>query len=159
MNVVVLIIAILLMLIGLAGTFLPVLPGIPVVFLAIAGYGWYEGFKVVTPEFLAIMAGLTVLSILVDYLAGLLGAKFFGSSPAGIWGAFVGGILGLVLGGPVGLVLGPWIGAFVGEYVKLRDVNKAWRVGVGTVVGIFTGVAAKVVIGLVMIIWFLIVVF
>ncbi|ADI01860.1 MULTISPECIES: DUF456 domain-containing protein [Syntrophothermus] len=159
MNVVVLIIAILLMLIGLAGTFLPVLPGIPVVFLAIAGYGWYEGFKVVTPKFLAIMAGLTVLSILVDYLAGLLGAKFFGSSPAGIWGAFVGGILGLVLGGPVGLVLGPWIGAFVGEYVKLRDVNKAWRVGVGTVVGIFTGVAAKVVIGLVMIIWFLIVVF
>jgi len=158
-NVVVLIIAILLMLIGLAGTFLPVLPGIPVVFLAIAGYGWYEGFKVVTPKFLAIMAGLTVLSILVDYLAGLLGAKFFGSSPAGIWGAFVGGILGLVLGGPVGLVLGPWIGAFVGEYVKLRDVNKAWRVGVGTVVGIFTGVAAKVVIGLVMIIWFLIVVF
>ncbi|HHV75788.1 MAG TPA: DUF456 family protein [Syntrophothermus lipocalidus] len=147
------------MLIGLAGTFLPVLPGIPVVFLAIAGYGWYEGFKVVTPKFLAIMAGLTVLSILVDYLAGLLGAKFFGSSPAGIWGAFVGGILGLVLGGPVGLVLGPWIGAFVGEYVKLRDVNKAWRVGVGTVVGIFTGVAAKVVIGLVMIIWFLIVVF
>ena len=159
MNVVVLIIAILLMLIGLAGTFLPVLPGIPVVFLAIAGYGWYEGFKVVTPKFLAIMAGLTVRSILVDYLAGLLGAKFFGSSPAGIWGAFVGGILGLVLGGPVGLVLGPWIGAFVGEYVKLRDVNKAWRVGVGTVVGIFTGVAAKVVIGLVMIIWFLIVVF
>ncbi|HOV43272.1 MAG TPA: DUF456 family protein [Syntrophothermus lipocalidus] len=43
--------------------------------------------------------------------------------------------------------------------MKLRDVNKAWRVGVGTVVGIFTGVAAKVVIGLVMIIWFLIVVF
>lgn len=159
MNEVALVIAILLMLVGLAGTFLPFLPGIPVIFLAIAGYGWYEGFTSVTPKFLAIMTGLTVLSVVVDYLAGIAGAKVFGASSAGVWGAFIGGVLGLVLAGPVGLVLGPWIGAFLAEYAKLRDPAQAWRVGVGTVVGIFAGAVTKLIIGAVMVIWFLIIVF
>ncbi|NLU49992.1 MAG: DUF456 domain-containing protein [Syntrophomonadaceae bacterium] len=159
MQTAVLVAVILIMLIGLAGTFLPIVPGIPLIFLAIAGYGWYEGFHHVSPGYLAVMGGLAILSVLVDYLAGVLGAKYYGSSRAGIWGAFIGGILGIFWGGPLGIVIGPWLGAVVGEYLQLKDIEKALQVGTGTVVGIFAGVVAKVIIGAAMVVSFLIVVF
>lgn len=158
MDTLVLVLVIILMLVGVAGTFLPLLPGIPIIFLAIAGYGWYEGFQLITGKYLAIMGALAILSILVDYLAGVIGARYYGSSRAGVWGAFLGGILGVIFGGPVGLVIGPWIGAFLGEYSQLKDTRRAARVGTGTVVGILTGVVAKVVIALAMIISFLVVI-
>lgn len=159
MNAFALVLAIVFMLVGLAGTFLPVLPGIPVMFLAIAGYGWYEGFHLVTPKYLAIMGGLTILSVLVDYLAGVMGARHYGSSRTGVWGAFIGGIVGVLVGGPLGLVIGPWLGAFLGEYLQVRDIERAVQVGTGTVIGIFAGVMAKLVIGVVMLVSFLVVVF
>ncbi|MGE5398555.1 MAG: DUF456 domain-containing protein, partial [Chitinophagales bacterium] len=107
MNTFLLIVVILIMLVGIAGSFLPVLPGIPIVFLGILGYGWYDHFTHVTVEYLAIMGGLTLLSVLVDYLAGVLGAQRAGGSKYGKWGAVIGTIIGAFFG-PLGILLGPW---------------------------------------------------
>lgn len=157
MNTLVLILAILIMLVGVAGSVLPVIPGIPLVFLGILGYGWYEGFRLVTTGYLAIMGGLALLSIIVDYLSGVLGAQRAGSSKAGMYGALLGAIVGLFFG-PVGILIGPWIGAFFGEYVVLQDVSRAVKVATGTVIAVFAGIAFKVVLGLCMLISFLIIV-
>ncbi|MDH7497859.1 MAG: DUF456 domain-containing protein [Syntrophomonadaceae bacterium] len=158
MQTAVLVVAVAVMLIGVAGTFMPFLPGIPLLFLAIAGYGWYEGFQVITPRYLAVMGGITILSVIVDYLSGVWGARAFGSSRAGAWGAFLGGILGLLVGGPMGIVLGPWLGAFVAEYLHLRDVEQAGRAATGALVGLLAGTFARVLIGLAMLVSFLVVV-
>jgi len=88
------VITIILILIGIAGTIFPFLPGVPVIFIAIVGYGWYEGFNVIDVRYLLIIGGITVLALLADYLSSVMGAKYFGSSKKGIWGALIGTFIG-----------------------------------------------------------------
>ncbi|MBC7075041.1 MAG: DUF456 domain-containing protein [Syntrophomonadaceae bacterium] len=158
-DILITVIAVILVLVGFAGTILPLLPGIPLIFLAIAGYGWYEGFKAITVEYLLVMAGLTVLSVIVDYISSVLGARYFGSSKKGIWGALLGTFIGIFLFPPVGILLGPWLGAVIGEYFEQHDINKAMKVGIGTVVGLFSGMIFKIMVGLVMTASFLVMLF
>ncbi|MGE5544519.1 MAG: DUF456 domain-containing protein [Bacillota bacterium] len=152
------VLAILVMLIGIAGSIMPALPGIPLVFLAILGYGWYEGFELVSVHYIAVMGTLTLLSVLVDYIAGVWGAKRAGSSKSGMFGAALGIIIGIFFG-PIGILVGPWLGAFAGEYLVLQDVNQAASVATGTVIGIFAGIAFKALLGIGMLISFLVVIF
>ena len=79
----VLVLAVLFMLAGLVGVFIPMIPGIPLILGVIVAYGWYEGFEVINVTYIAMMGGITLLSVLVDYLSTTLGAKYSGSSRAG----------------------------------------------------------------------------
>lgn len=158
MNVFALVLSILIMIIGIVGCLLPALPGIPLVFLGILGYGWAEGFHVISGKYLAIMGALTLLSVLVDYLSGVWGAKSFGSSKYGMIGALLGAVVGIFFG-PIGVFVGPLAGAFIGEYVVLQDPSKAAYSAIGTILGIFAGIVFKIVLGLGMLISFLVVVF
>ncbi len=149
------IMAVMVMIIGIAGSILPFLPGIPLVFLAVIGYGWYEGFKEITVHYVAMVGALTILSLVVDYLSGVWGAKKVGSSKAGIIGAFLGVVIGVFFG-PLGILLGPLAGAFAGEYLMLRDFNQAAKVAIGTMVGVITGVGFKMLVGIGVLISFLV---
>jgi len=155
----VLVAAIIIMLVGVAGTILPFIPGVPLVFVAIAAYGWYDGFQHVTANYVVIMAGLAVLSLLVDYLATTLGAKYYGSSRAGVIGALVGTVLGLFIFPPLGIILFPWLGAVIGELVTGKDWEPAMKAGIGTIIGLFSGMVFKAVLALAMVISFIIVIF
>ncbi|MGS0764596.1 DUF456 domain-containing protein [Syntrophomonas curvata] len=154
-----LILALIFILLGLAGTVIPLLPGIPLIFITIAAYGWHEGFQVINARFLVVMAALTILSLLVDYLSTALGASYFGSSKSGVWGAIIGTFLGLLIFAPVGIFLGPWLGASIGEYIACQDLNKAMKSGIGTVIGLFSGIVFNLILALVMLVTFLIKVF
>jgi len=158
-SIMALIIVMILLLLGIGGTILPLLPGIPLMFVSIAAYGWYEGFNTITPKYVCILAALTVISLIVDYLSTVLGAKYFGSSKKGMWGALLGTFIGLFLFPPLGLLLGPFLGAMIGEYIEIQDVEKAVKIGVGTVVGLFSGMVFKLVLAIGMFVSFLIVVF
>lgn len=158
MDIIAIILAIVVMVIGIAGSFLPVLPGIPIIFLAILVYGWYEGFNVISVHYIAIIGALALLSILIDYIAGIWGAQKAGSSKVGMLGAGLGIIVGIFFG-PIGILVGPWVGALIGEYLFLRDLNRAITVASGSVIGIFAGIAFKVLLGTGMLISFLVVVF
>ncbi len=159
MNTTAVIIAIIVMLLGIAGTIVPFIPGIPLIFLAIAGYGWYEGFHSVGTKYIAIMAGLTILSFAVEYLASTLGAKYFGSSKKGIIGALIGTCLGLFLLPPLGILIGPWIGACAGELLSGKDLATAMRTSLGTLAGIFSGLAFNLILAIIMLTSFLIIIF
>lgn len=159
MDTTVLIITLVIIVIGIGGTFLPLIPGIPVIFVAIAAYGWYEGFQVVTPKYLVIMGGLAVLSLFIDYLTIYWGAKYFQSSKMGMYGAVLGGLAGLFIIPPLGLLVCPWVGAIAGELIQGNDWNKALRSGMGAVIGLFSGIAFKIILGTGMLLSFLFVVF
>jgi uncharacterized protein YqgC (DUF456 family) len=159
LDTIVLVLAIIFILLGLAGTVIPLLPGIPLIFISILAYGWYEGFQVINAHFLIIMGVLTILSLLVDYLSTALGASYWGSSKKGVWGAVIGTFFGLILLPPVGLLVGPWLGASIGEYIACQDLNKAIKSGIGTVVGLFSGIFINLIMALVMLAAFLIKVF
>lgn len=136
------IIAVILVIVGLAGTVLPALPGAPLVFLGLLLAAWADGFQKVGWFPLTILGILTAGTFAVDFLATSLGAKRVGASYLAIGGAVVGTIVGLFLGIP-GLLLGPFVGAVAGEYIARRDLRQAGKVGLGTWLGLVLGTAAK----------------
>ena len=157
------VLAILLMLIGLAGVILPALPGLPLVFTGMLVAAWADGFTRVGAFALGVLGLLTAVSFLIDFWATAVGAKRVGASRLALVGAVLGTLVGLFFGLP-GLFAGPFIGAMVGELASRRDlgaagIGNATRVGFGTWMGIALGVALKLalavlMIGIFMLTWF-----
>lgn len=149
------ILCLLLMLVGLLGSFLPGLPGAPLVFLGALLYGWYTGFAEVTAGLLVVFFLLTVAALLLEYAASALGARRYGASRAGVAGALLGGLVGIFLFPPLGLVLGPLGGAFLGELLSGRGWQSAGRSGFGSVLGLVLGTTAHFTLSLLMLVLFL----
>jgi uncharacterized protein YqgC (DUF456 family) len=140
-----------LMITGLAGTFLPLVPGIPLIYLAILVYGFFTSWIDYGINFMLIWGLITVLLVFLDYYAGAWGAKKYGASSAGIWGAILGGILGVIFLGFPGIIAGPFLGAFVGELLSGKTHASALRSSWGTFVGYLAGSLFKVIVGITMI--------
>ncbi len=139
----------LLIAIGLAGVVLPIIPGIPLMFAGMWLLAWAQDFVQVGPATLWILAILTLLSVAVDLLASVLGARRVGASRGGLMGAAIGTVFGLFFGLP-GILLGPLIGAVVGELLHRPGLHSATRVGLATWAGIIVGAVFKVAIAFVM---------
>ncbi|MGH8512053.1 MAG: DUF456 domain-containing protein [Gammaproteobacteria bacterium] len=133
----------LLVLVGVAGTVLPALPGLPLVFAGMLLAAWAGDFQQVGSAMLVVLGLLTVLSLGIDFMATALGAKRVGASKLALIGAVVGTFAGLFFG-PVGLLAGPFVGALAGELIHGREVGQATRVGFGTWLGILLGTALKI---------------
>jgi uncharacterized protein YqgC (DUF456 family) len=135
-------IAAVLALIGLAGTFLPVLPGVPLVFAGMVLAAYAGGFARVSKTTLIILGLLTIFALLLDFLAASVGAQRVGASRAAIVGAGVGAVIGLFMG-PFGLLLGAFIGAVGGELLATNDAARAGRVGIAAWIGLLLGTLFK----------------
>ncbi len=140
----------LLVLVGLAGTVLPVLPGIAFVFGGLVLAAWADGFMRVGGITLAILGALTALAIAIDFAASAFGARKFGASPRAVVGAGLGALIGIFFGLP-GLVLGPFVGAVAGELSANRELRHAGKAGLGTWVGLLLGSVAKVALAFLMV--------
>ena len=134
-----------LVLVGIAGTILPAIPGVPLVFVGLIVGASADDFERVGWPSLLLIAVLTLVAITVDFLAGVLGAKRIGASPWAIVGAALGSFIGLFFGFP-GLLLGPFVGAGLGEWLVLRDLRRAGKVGLATWVAMLVASATKVAI-------------
>lgn len=140
--------------VGIAGTVLPILPGILLVFGGLFVAAWADGFQRVGLGGLSIIGVLALLSFGADFIATLLGAKRVGASPLALAGAAIGAVIGVFFG-IVGVFIGPFIGAVVGEYLARGRVVQAGKVGLGTWLGLLVAAVAKVVIAFLMIAVFL----
>jgi uncharacterized protein len=139
-----------LMAVGLAGAVLPVLPGAALVLAGNVLGAWIDDFQRVGGWTLGVLVALALLSWVLDYVAGVLGAKRVGASRQALIGAAVGTVAGLFFGF-VGVLVLPFVGAAIGEYLARRDHRAAARVGVATGIGLVVALVAKVVIAFVMI--------
>jgi hypothetical protein len=144
------VIAALLVIVGLAGTVLPVLPGVALVFGGLLLAAWADGFQRVGTVALVILGLLTALALALDFVASSLGARKFGASPRGIAGAAIGAVAGIFFGLP-GLVLGPFLGAVAGELSAHREVLRAGRAGLGSWLGLLLGSVAKITLAFLMV--------
>jgi uncharacterized protein YqgC (DUF456 family) len=147
-----------LILVGVAGTVLPALPGLPLVFCGMLLAAWAGGFEQVGAAMLVLLGVLTLLSLGIDFFATAMGAKRVGASRLAVIGAVIGTVAGLFFG-PIGLLTGPFVGALVGELMHSREVRQATRVGVGTWLGILVGTVLKLglafaMLGLFALAWF-----
>ncbi len=134
--------AVLLVLVGIAGIILPALPGIPLVFAGLLLAAWADDFAHVGWLPLAVLGLLTLASFAVDILATVVGAQRVGASRKALWGTFVGSIVGLFFM-PIGLFVGPLAGALLGEYWHTRELGRSTKVGLATWLGILLGFALK----------------
>jgi uncharacterized protein YqgC (DUF456 family) len=149
---VLLILGIIVMILGIIGCLVPVLPGPPLSFvglllLHISKFGHF------TTATLFIFAAVAVVVSILDYMVPVWGTRKFGGSKYGTRGATVGLVIGLFLG-PVGLIIGPLIGAFVGEMLFKDDVRYALKAGFGSLVGFLTGIGLKLTASLIMTFYF-----
>ena len=141
-----LVLAGILVLVGLAGCVLPVIPGAPLLFSGLLLAAWAEDFVYVGTWWLVALFAMAALTYAVDLLAGVFGAKRFGASRRAIIGAGLGAVAGLFFGLP-GILLGPFVGAVVGELSAQRSLSDAGRAGLGATLGLALGAAAKLALG------------
>lgn len=135
---------------GLAGTVLPMLPGTVLVWAGIVLGAWIDDFQRVGTTTLVVVTVLAALAWVLDYVAGLVGARRAGASRQALLGAAIGTVVGLFMG-VVGVLFMPLVGAALGEYLARKDQHRAVRVGVATWLGIMLGLLAKVVLAFVMV--------
>ena len=127
---------------GLAGSILPALPGVPLVFGGLLLAAWADDFQRVSWVVLVVLGLMTVLSFAIDFAATAMGAKRVGASKLAIVGALIGTLGGLVLGLP-GLIFGPFVGAVTGEMLTHGEMQRATRAGFATWVGLIFGTLTK----------------
>ena len=147
----------LLMLIGVIGTFVPVIPGQILIVLAGVAHWWVKredsGLQWWT---FVVLVGLFLISQAMEYVSGAVGSKYFGGSKWGVGGAITGGIVGLFFM-PFGLLLGPLIGAFVCEWIfAKKDLSDATRSGVGSAMGAMMGIGIKIGVSLAMAVYLIV---
>lgn len=137
------VLAIALIVIGVAGTFLPGLPGVIAVFCGMALAAWIDDFERIRWTTLVVLGVLTALAFLADLLGSVIGAQRVGASRRALLGAAIGAIVGIFFG-IVGLIVAPFVGAVAGELSARRRLDTAARVGVATWLGLAVGAIAKV---------------
>ncbi|PZO10947.1 MAG: DUF456 domain-containing protein [Lysobacteraceae bacterium] len=142
-----------LIVVGLLGTVLPVLPGLPVMFAGMLLAAWAGDFQHIGGGTLAALGFLVLLSIAVDLAASIYGAQRSGASRKGLWGAGIGGFAGIFFGIP-GLLAGPFLGASLGEMAHGRAWQDASKVGLGTWLGLLLGALLKLMLAFWMLVLF-----
>ncbi|MDR1840162.1 MAG: DUF456 domain-containing protein [Treponema sp.] len=145
MEIVLVILAFVLLVAGILGAFLPMLPGPPLSFIGLLLMKW-SGYGNFSPAFLWVWAGITVAVTVMDYFLPSVMAKRFGGSRAAAVGSFLGLLAGIFLFPPWGMIIGPFLGAFAGELVHNRtNGGKALKVAFGAFLAFIVGTGAKLI--------------
>jgi hypothetical protein len=137
-----LVLTLLVMCVGLAGSILPGVPSTPLVLLAALGHKLYFGAAGAAWWVIGVLGVFVALSFGMDYLATALGAKRLGATWRGVLGAVVGGLIGLFFALP-GLIVGPFLGALAFEMAGGRDWKESSRAGLGALLGLLAGALGK----------------
>ena len=146
-----------LLILGFIGTLVPFLPGHLILFFAAVGH-WLmlRGDSGVEWWTFLVLGILLILSQVFEFLSGAAGTRWFGGTRWGAAGALIGGMVGIFFI-PFGLILGPLIGSMFCEFVfAKKEVRPATVSGVGSVLGTVAGMVVKIIVGVLMIVWFLV---
>lgn len=144
--------SIILMILGIIGCLVPVLPGPPLSFvglimLQITRFGDFPS------RLLIVMGIIAVVVTILDHVVPIWGTRKFGGSKYGMRGATVGLVVGLFLG-PAGIIIGPFVGAFVGEMIFRDDLRYALKAGFGSLIGFLMGIGLKLAASFLMTFYF-----
>lgn len=148
MDILLLIIGFLLVLVGIIGSVLPILPGPLASWAGLLLLYLTEAIPI-NWTVLGITLGVALLVSVIDYVLPIFGTKKFGGSNYGVNGAMAGLIFGIFFG-PLGIVFGPFFGAFFGELINnYKDSKKAFKAAVGSFIGFLSSTLLKLAVCLV----------
>ena len=140
-SIILLIVAALCLIIGLAGCIIPVIPGPPIAFIGIILLQC-TSYAISWPLFVS-LAIIAIIVTIVDYLIPGLSTKKFGGSKAGSIGCFLGTIAGLFVFPPFGIIIMPLLGALAGEFINQTPAHDMFKAALGAFIGFLTGIAMK----------------
>ena len=143
-------VCLLVMMVGVLGNMIPGIPGTPLILASGIAFRLLGGPDSVDNWVVVALVCLTLFALLLDYIAGMVGAKKLGATWKGVLGAVIGGIVGIFFNLP-GIILGPIIGAVSFELLGGRKFNEAGKAGLGAFIGIVAGAFGKVICSLVMV--------
>ena len=147
MELILVILGFALLIIGIIGAIVPVLPGPPLSFIGMLLVQW-SGFGSFSPSFIIIWAGIVVVITILDFVLPSFMTKRFGGSRAARVGSFLGLLVGLFLFPPWGMIIGPFLGAYTGELLSNQANGvKAFKVALGAFFAFIVGSGAKLVVG------------
>jgi uncharacterized protein YqgC (DUF456 family) len=156
MNIALLIIFGILSFVGLIGTIVPGLPDTILIFVGTLIYAIFTKFTDISVTTILILAGLTILTNILDWVGAIYGAKKFGASKFGIIGSIVGGIIGLIVFSFIGLIIGAILGTIFAEiYLSKKKYEEALKAGLGVLVGVIFTSIIKIIIAITMIVIFI----
>ena len=144
MDILIMVLAIILMVGGIAGCVLPILPGAPLAYAGLLLLHFTGLAHFSTAQLIVWLIVVVVLQV-VDYITPLLGSKYSGGTSLGNRGCVAGTLLGLFFM-PWGIILGPFLGAVAGEMMGGSDFPYAVRAGIGTLIGFLLGTLLKVIV-------------
>ncbi|MBM7660826.1 uncharacterized protein YqgC (DUF456 family) [Bacillus mesophilus] len=142
------------------GLVYPIIPSMLLIGLGFILYGLFFSFEELGIWFWVIQGLLIVLLFIADYAGNLIGVKKFGGSKAAGWGSTIGLLIGPFVIPVAGILIGPFLGAILAELiVEKKGFKLAVKVGVGSVIGFLSSTIAKLVIQIIMLVYFFIVIF
>ncbi len=141
----------LVMLVGLVGTVLPVIPGTVLIFVAAFLYALVEGFQAVGWPTLAVLAVLTVIATSADLWAASIGAKMGGASGWSVVLGLLGGLVGLIFFSLPGAIIGALLAVVLVEIVRQKNWRGGFKAGSGWIVGWALSTVVQAGIGVVMV--------
>ncbi|RNC87730.1 MAG: DUF456 domain-containing protein [Winogradskyella sp.] len=148
MEIVIIIGALLLMLLGLAGSFLPVLPGPLTSWLGLFVLSYADSVDI-SSTFLIVTFSIALLIFILDYIIPAVGTKRFGGSKSGMIGTSIGLVIGLLSPIPFGIIIGPFVGALIGELMHKNDMNRATKAAFGSFIGFITSTFLKFIVAVI----------
>ncbi|WP_339655212.1 DUF456 domain-containing protein [uncultured Maribacter sp.] len=150
MDIFLLILGFILMLVGILGSFLPILPGPPISWVGLLLLHFTSVINM-TWTFLGITLAIALLVFALDYVIPAIGTKKFGGTKAGVIGTTVGLVVALIFPvfGPFGIIIWPFIGALVGELLNKADKKTATKAAFGSFLGFLTGTFMKFLVAIV----------
>jgi uncharacterized protein YqgC (DUF456 family) len=148
MDIFLIIISLLFMILGIAGSFLPILPG-PITSWVGLLILHFTDVVVMNRTFLIITFSIATAIWILDYIIPVIGTKRFGGSKAGIIGTSIGLIVGLIAPIPGGIIIGPFCGALIGELLNKSDFKKAFKAAVGSFLGFLASTFIKFIVAII----------
>jgi uncharacterized protein YqgC (DUF456 family) len=153
--IVLIILGVICLFVGIIGCVIPGVAGPPFSFLALILLSIAKGWEPFSAQFLIVMAVITIVVTVLDYVVPAAGAKKFGASRAGFWGAVLGLFGGLILFPPFGMILGAFLGAIVGELSVGKEGSQALKAGWGVFMGVMFGMILKLIASGIMTFYFI----
>jgi uncharacterized protein len=150
MDLLLIITGILFMLAGIAGCFIPGLPGAPLSYAGLIILHITERYHF-SSQLLVIYFIVVVVVAVLDYVLPILGSRWFGATRKGFIGSIIGLVAGIFLFPPFGIIIGPFAGAVIAEKINGMETKKAFRAGFGTFAGFLTGTLIELILCLFMV--------
>ncbi|MGY8987621.1 MAG: DUF456 domain-containing protein [Flavobacteriales bacterium] len=148
MDILIICVVAFILLLGIIGCFVPIVPGPPISYGALLVFHFFSSYSI-DENTLWLMAFVVISVTVFDLWVQIYGVKKFGGTKKAVNGSIIGLIFGIFFLPPFGIIIGPFLGAFIGARMEENsDVNKALKIALGALTGFVVGTILKLSVSL-----------